>query len=62
MGLDTTQLGSPDEEKRMSRQSSLSNVSVSIEAATKTLTSKDLGLKFVTTKTKGWPKTFLPRN
>ncbi len=59
VSLDSTQQVTPVQQQSLSRQSSLSNISVSSEpASTKKLDSKDLGLKFFTTKAIGWPHNF----
>ena len=57
--LEPVQVQTPKQAQSLSRQSSVSNISVSSEAASsKKLKATDLGLKFYTTKTKGWPQNF----
>ncbi len=59
VSLDSTQQVTPVQQQSLSRQSSSSNISVRSEAAsTKKLYSKDLRLKFFTTKAIGWPHNF----
>ncbi len=56
VSLDPSQQDTPREEKSLSRQSSISNVSVSRESVSvKKVNFKDLGLKFFTIKDVGWP-------
>lgn len=60
LSLDPTEQDTLVEQQSLSRQNSSNNISVSSEdAPKKELNSKDLGIKFFTTKGNGWPQNSL---